>query len=115
MDDITLLFHDLYRNFNSRHIDLVISQMATDVKWANGMIGGYVHGHKGVRDYWSRQFEILRPQVTPLEIDIENQIVKIKVHQVVHDLEGNLLADAIVFHHFYLTGGKITEFVIANG
>ncbi|HEY2649320.1 MAG TPA: hypothetical protein VGI38_08990 [Puia sp.] len=49
MDDISQLFQDLYKNFNRRQIDLVISQMATDVKWANGMDGGFVYGHKEVR------------------------------------------------------------------
>jgi len=43
------LFRELYENFNNRQIDLVMSKMTTDVKWANGMDGGYVYGHEGVR------------------------------------------------------------------
>src|SRR6267154_471751 len=112
MDNINEFFRELYQNFNSRKIDLVISQMTMDVKWANGMDGGYVYGHDGVRQYWTRQFNIVKSQVTPLKIDIENDFARIKVHQVVHDLEGNLLADEYVDHHFYLKNGKISEFVI---
>ena len=52
--------------------------------------------------------------VTPLKIDTENESVKIKVHQVVQDLEGNLLADEMVDHHFYLKNGKISEFEIGR-
>jgi hypothetical protein len=112
MENIMHLFQELYKNFNNRQIDLVISQMTTDVKWANGMDGGYVYGHEGVREYWTRQFNIVKAQVTPVKIDIENDSVRIIVHQVVHNLEGNLLADEIVDHHFYLKNGKISEFVI---
>ncbi|HET7002364.1 MAG TPA: hypothetical protein VFI33_13675 [Puia sp.] len=114
MKTIIQLFRELYKNFNNRQIDLVISKMTTDVKWANGMDGGFVDGHKGVREYWERQFKIVTSQVTPLKIDVENKSVKIKVHQVVHDLEGNLLADELVDHHFCLVNGKISEFIIAE-
>jgi hypothetical protein len=114
METITGLFQELYKNFNNRQIDLVISQMTPDVKWANGMDGGYIYGHEAVREYWTRQFKIVNSQVTPVKIDIENDSVKIKVHQVVHDLEGTLLADEIVGHHFYLKKGKISEFVIGE-
>src|SRR6266700_7040878 len=107
-------FREIYKNFNNRQIDLVISQMTPDVKWANGMDGGYVYGHEAVREYWTRQFKIIRSQVTPLKIDVENKSVKIKVHQVVHDLDGNLLADEFVEHHFFLINGKISEFVIGE-
>ena len=48
--------------------------------------------------------------MTPLEIGTDNGTVKIKVHQVVHDLNGQLLADEIVYHFFYLRDHKIAEF-----
>jgi hypothetical protein len=114
MNSANNFFHELYRNFNDRKIDLVISQMTDDVKWANGMEGGYVYGHKGVREYWTRQFTLVSSNVTPLEINMENGIVKIKVHQVVHDLNGKLLADETVFHIFHLMDNKIREFNIGE-
>ena len=114
METIKRLFQELYKNFNNRQIDLVISQMTTDVKWANGMEGGYVHGHEAVREYWTRQFKIVNAQVTPIQIEVENETVKIKVHQVIHDVQGNLLADEMVDHHFYLIKGKISVFVIGE-
>jgi len=114
METIIHLFQELYKNFNNRQVDLVISQMTPEVKWANGMDGGYVYGHDGVREYWTRQFKIVKSQVTPLKIDFENESVKIKVHQVVHNLKGNLLADELVDHHFHLMNGKISEFEIGG-
>jgi hypothetical protein len=107
-------FQDLYRNFNERKIDLVISKMTDEIKWANGMDGGFVYGHKGVRDYWISQFAQVSSKVTPMEIEAENNVVKIKVHQVVHDINGKLLADEIVYHYFHLNHNKIAEFNIGQ-
>ncbi len=95
-------FKNLYLNFNERKIDLVINAMTDDVQWANGMDGGYVYGHDGVRAYWTRQFTLVNSNVTPLEIDEENNVAKIKVHQVVYDVNDNLLSDDIVYHYFTL-------------
>ncbi len=88
--------------------------MAENVKWANGMDGGYVYGHDGVKEYWKRQFRMVSSHVTPLKIDIENEVVKIKVHQVVHDLNNQLLADEFVYHLFRLKNNKIAEFHIGE-
>ena len=114
MDDLNSFFQRLYMDFNDRKIDLVISQMATDVKWANGMEGGYVHGHNGVKEYWTRQFKMVNSNVTPVDIKVNNGVVKIKVHQVVHDLTGNLLADETIYHLFHLQDNKISEFDIGE-
>jgi len=114
MPDLNNFFLELYKNFNDRKIDLVISKMTSDVKWANGMDGGYVHGHDAVRDYWTRQFTMVNSNVTPLEIEPGNDIVKIKVRQVVHDLNGNLLADELVYHLFHLRENKIAVFEIGE-
>ncbi|HKC35346.1 MAG TPA: nuclear transport factor 2 family protein [Chitinophagaceae bacterium] len=107
-------FKTLYKNFNDRKIDLVIANMTENVKWANGMDGGYVYGHDGVKEYWTRQFTLVSSNVTPLKIDTENDVVKVNVHQIVHDLNGKLLADEVVQHFFHLEGDKIAEFDIGE-
>jgi len=114
MPDLNKFFLELYKNFNARKIDLVISNMTDNVKWANGMDGGYVYGHDAVRDYWTRQFTMVSSNVIPLEIETENGISKIKVHQVVHDLNGNLLADEFVYHFFHIRENKIALFEIGK-
>ena len=114
MDSLNIFFQELYKNFNERKIDLVISKMTDDVKWANGMEGGYVYGHNGVREYWTRQFAMVSSNVTPLAIEEENGVVRIKVRQVVHDLNGKLLADETVHHFFHLKENKISEFDIGE-
>lgn len=114
MENLHSFFEELYRNFNARNIDLVISQMTDDIQWANGMDGGYVYGHAGVREYWTRQFSMVSSNVTPLKVEEENGVVKVQVHQVVHDLDNNLLADEIVEHFFHLSANKIAEFHIGE-
>jgi len=114
MDNVNYFFQELYKHFNERNIDLVIAYMTDDVKWANGMEGGYVYGHQGVREYWTRQFALISSKVTPLAIDKEGETVRVKVHQVVHDLHGKLLADEVVYHFFHLKGDKVAEFDIGE-
>lgn len=112
--DTNTFFEELYRDFNDRNIDKVIANMTENVKWANGMDGGHVIGHKSVRDYWTKQFEVVSSNVTPMTIIEENGKVKISVHQVVHDLKGNLLADEMVYHVFSLSDDKIANFDIVK-
>jgi hypothetical protein len=49
-----------------------------------------------------------------LDIELENGIAKIKVHQVVNDLNGQLIADEIVHHYFHLVEDKISVFEIGD-
>jgi len=112
--DLQSFFEALYKNFNDRKIDIVIAEMTPDVQWANGMEGGYVYGHKGVKEYWTRQFKQVHPNVIPVEIKKENNMVHIKVHQVVHDIYGDLLADEMAEHIFYLKDYKIYRFDIGK-
>ena len=114
MQDINAFLKELYTNFNERKIELVISKMTDKVKWANGMTGGYVYGHDEVREYWTEQFHVVSSRVIPLAINIEGEVVKIKVHQVVHDLNGKHWLDEIVYHYFILENKKIASFEIGE-
>ena len=40
---------NLYEAFNKGEIETIISFMHPDVKWANGMAGGFVYGRDAVR------------------------------------------------------------------
>jgi len=102
-----------YRGFNARHIDAVLALMHPDVVWPNGMEGGYVHGHEGVRAYWTRQWGMIDPHVEPVMIKKGEQgRTVVEVHQVVRDLDGNLLLDTIVHHAYTLREGLIERMEI---
>ena len=54
-----------YAAFNARDVDAVLAVMHSDVDWPNGMEGGRVRGHAGMRDYWTRQWDMIDPRVEP--------------------------------------------------
>lgn len=111
-DDIEILKH-LYHRFNARDIDTVLAALDENVVWANGMEGGHVHGHDELRSYWTRQWAMVDPHVEPAGFSkgTEGEII-VEVHQVVHDLNGNLLADQMVGHIFRVKDGVVRRFDI---
>jgi ketosteroid isomerase-like protein len=103
----------LYDAFNQRDIEAVLQRLAPDVRWANGMEGGYVDGRDAVREYWTRQFELINSHVEPEEIERgDGMVVVVKVHQVVRSREGELLADDRVTHIFTFRDGQVLRFDI---
>lgn len=102
-----------YKHFNARELDQVLALMQPDVQWPNGMEGGWVYCHEGVRNYWTRQWSILDPHVYPEEFrDEPDGRIAISVHQVVHDKQGALLADQMVEHIYRIEDGLIRSMEI---
>jgi ketosteroid isomerase-like protein len=102
-----------YRAFNKRDIDSVLETMHHDVDWPNGMEGGRVHGHSGVRDYWLRQWTLIDPHVEPVSFEAnETGQTVVHVHQIVRDLDGNLVLDQMVQHVYTIQNGLIRSMEI---
>jgi hypothetical protein len=100
----------VYQAFNRRQIDLILPLMHPEVEWPNGMEGGWVHGRDGVRAYWTRQWGTINPHVEPLRFEATSDgRVIVNVHQVVHDLAGNVLMDRMVQHVYLIKGRLITR------
>ena len=107
------LLEAIYAAFNTRQIDMVLARLHPNVDWPNGMEGGRVHGRENVREYWLRQWKTLDPHVEPMNFtDGELGRTVVEVHQVVHDLDGNLLADKMVGHIFRIEKGLVKRFDI---
>jgi hypothetical protein len=105
----------VYDRFNARDMATVLAAMHEDVTWANGMDGGYVNGRDGVRSYWTRQWAMVDPRVEPLEFsEGPSGETVVRVHQVVRDLNGALLADREVSHIFWVEEGLIKRFDIGE-
>jgi len=104
----TELLKRAYAAFNSRDLGGALETMTPDVVWPNGMEGGVVHGHEGVRAYWTRQWGMINPQVNPAGFsqDEAGRVI-VSVHQVVRDLSGNVLLDRTVEHVYTLKDGLI--------
>jgi hypothetical protein len=104
-----------YVNFNARALDAVLALMHEDVDWPNGMEGGRVHGHQGVREYWTRQWGMLDPRVDPVDFTTdEPSKITVTVHQVVRTLDGALLADQMVAHTYLIEDGLIRKMDIGD-
>lgn len=103
------LLEKTYAAFNARDLDRALATMAPGVEWPNGMEGGTVHGHEGVRAYWTRQWGILDPHVDPVAFRPEGlDRILVEVHQVVRDLSGKVLLDRMVEHVYSLKDGLIS-------
>lgn len=102
------LLRKAYAAFNARNIDMALSVMQPDVIWPNGMEGGTVHGHEGIRAYWTRQWGLVDPYVEPVGFQTEpDGTVVVEVRQLVKDLAGNVLVDQTVWHAYTIEGGLI--------
>lgn len=112
MSDDEALLKRLYRAFNARDLDTALSGMRRDVIWANGMDGGNVHGHDGVREYWTRQWTLIDPHVEPMRFAPEGDKMAVDVHQRVRDMGGAVLLDQMVKHTFTFDSGLIARFEI---
>jgi ketosteroid isomerase-like protein len=114
-EQIEQLINDVYARFNARDIDGALAVMKTDVEWPNGMEGGYVYGHQAVRDYWTRQWTTIDPNVEPTAIDLaaDGRVI-VSVMQNIRDLEGNVLTDGLITHIYTIDKGLIERMEIVD-
>lgn len=109
------LIEQAYFAFNNRDIDGVLALMTEDVSWPKASEGGRVVGKGEVRAYWTRQWGEFDPHVEPMAIvDEGGGKVRVTVHQVVRDLQGNVLSDSKVFHIFTMSSGLIAAMQLGN-
>jgi ketosteroid isomerase-like protein len=102
-----------YAAFNARDLDGALATMTPNVVWPNGMEGGVVHGHQGVRAYWTRQWKMINPQVDPKKFTTDDEgRVTVNVHQVIKDLSGKVLMDRMVEHVYSFKDGLIQNMTI---
>ncbi len=104
-----------YANFNARALDAVLENMHPNVDWPNGMEGGRVHGHQGVREYWTRQWSLIDPHVEPVGFRTDGPgKTTVTVHQIVRSLDGELLVDQMVEHAYLVEDGLIRRMDIGG-
>ncbi len=106
---------NLYEAFNKGEIETIISVMHPDVKWANGVEGGFVYGRDAVREYWTQQYQVIQVQLEPLKFETdESDRTVVTVHQLVRDLQGNLLADTTIQQIFTIENSLISLYEIGE-
>jgi hypothetical protein len=106
--DIQTVIEQAYSAFNKRDIDGALALMTQDVSWPKASEGGKVVGKEEIRAYWTRQWVEFDPHVEPLAItEGDGGKVRVRVHQLVKNLQGDVLSDSEVLHVFSVNTGLI--------
>lgn len=108
MSDTKILIEQAYSAFNRRDIDGALALMTEDVSWPKASEGGRVVGKDEICAYWTRQWSEFDPHVEPLAIaEAEGGKIRVRVHQLVRSLQGDVLSDSEVLHVFTMKTGLI--------
>ena len=111
----TELLRAAYVAFNARDIDAALALMTPDVEWPRAFKGGFVHGPEEIRAYWTEQWSEISPHVEPVAFQPEDAgRILVRVHQVVCDLAGAVLADEHVGHRFTFEHGLIRRLEVSQ-
>lgn len=109
------LIAQIYSAFNQRDIDGVLAFMSEDVSWPKASEGGRATGKQEIRDYWTRQWKEFDPHVDPLEvIDDGAGRTRVRVHQLVKSLQGDVLSDSQVWHVYTIVNSLIERMDIGE-
>lgn len=113
MEKETELIKQLYEDFNVRKADAILAKLTDDVIWANGMEGGYIQGHKDLRDYWERQWAMLNPQIKAVGFSkTEDGSILVDVLFNGHSPQGQVFKDMQAGHVFHIKNGLVSRFDI---
>src|SRR5262245_8136261 len=108
MADTKSLIEQAYSAFNKRDIDGALALMTPDVSGPKASEGGPVVGREEIRAYWTRQWSEFDPHVEPLAItEGEGGKIRVRVRQLVKNLQGDVLSDSEVLHIFTVHMGLI--------
>ena len=115
MDTEIELLRRAYRAFNEKDIEGVLANFGRDVDWPNAWEGGRVVGHAAVREYWTRQFAEIDPQVEPVGFEaLSDGRVRVQVRQRVRDRGRNVLADGLVAHVYSVRDGLVERMEVED-
>ncbi|HRD47820.1 MAG TPA: nuclear transport factor 2 family protein [Caulobacter sp.] len=89
MPDRKALLLRLYKAFNDKDVGALVGGMHADVDWPNFLEGGRIKGREALREYWTRQFQIVSPEASPLELrELADGRVYVRLHYVIRAIDG---------------------------
>jgi len=89
--------------------------MTEDVNWPKASGGGRVVGREEIRAYWTRQWCEFDGLVEPLAITEEDRgKVRLRVRQLVWNLQGDVLSESEVLHVFTMNSGLIAAMALGD-
>lgn len=115
MSKTSQLIDEAYAAFNRRDIDGALALMNENVSWPKASEGGRANGKEEIRAYWTRQWQEFDPHVEPVElIEQDGGIAKVRVHQLVKSLSGDVLFDGEVWHKYTISKNLIERMDISD-
>jgi hypothetical protein len=115
MANTQTLIAQAYSAYNRRDIDGALAVMSENVDWPKASEGGRVVGKEEIRAYWTRQWAEFNPNVEPIEVtDSEAGRTDVKVHQLVKNLNGDIISDQTLLHVFTIANGLIERMDIGE-
>jgi ketosteroid isomerase-like protein len=112
-EDKVRLLSDLYRAFNRRDLDRVLSALSPTVRWPNVLEKTELRGHAAVRAYWLKQFETIEPRVEPVEFLEHRGDVAVRVRQVVTVRATGQVTESSFTHTYAFDDGLVTSMVVS--
>lgn len=104
---------ELYEDFNARRIEAVLGRLDADVLWPDMINRQVVRGHDAVRSYWTSQWAMIDPTVSPISFDeVAADEVHVRVAQTIRTLDGEILDSSEVVHQYWLRDGLVTEMTV---
>lgn len=102
------LISEVYSAFNKRDVDATLALMSENVNWPKASEGGRVVGKQNISEYWTRQWTHFNPHVEVLEVvEHNNSMTQVRVHQLVRNLEGDVLSDTELWHIYTIHNNLI--------
>ncbi len=112
-EDKVRVLSDLYRAFNRREIDRVLSALSPSVRWPNVLQSTELRGHAAVRAYWLAQFETIEPHVEPVHFEPRQGGVAVRVRQVVTVKATGHVTETSVTHTYHFDDGLVTSMAVS--
>ena len=111
MGDRKALLTRLYEAFNDKHVVTLVEGMHPAVSWPDLLEGGRIEGRAALADYWARQFLLVTPEATPVEMsELSGDRVLVRLHYFVKAAEGGgVWADEITTNTFTFDGDQIVR------
>jgi hypothetical protein len=115
MTDTKTIIEQAYSAFNQRDIDGALALMTQDVSWPKASEDGKVVGKEEISAYWTRQWSEFDPHVEPLAMtEGDAGKVRVRVHQLVKGLHGEVVSDSEVLHVFTMKKGLIAAMDLSD-
>lgn len=111
MGDRKALLTRLYEAFNDKDVVTLVEGMHPAVSWPDLLEGGRIEGRQALIDYWARQFLLVTPEATPVEMsELSGDRVLVRLHYFVKATEGGgVWADEITTNTFTFVGDQIVR------